>query len=210
MNITILGTGNMAKGLASVFAAGGYDVTLGSRDAAKAKETAKALGARVKGDSLAAAASKADVVVLAVPFDAAAETIAAAGGLAGKILVDISNPLTPDYMGLTVGHSTSAAEEIQKLAPKAKVVKAFNTVFASVLQGGGKIGKTAVTVFVAGDDEAANKTVEAISTKSGFVVLQSGGLKVARYLEPVAGLNIVLGYGKGHGTDIAPTWLLAA
>ena len=210
MNITILGTGNMAKGLASVFAAGGYDVTLGSRDAAKAKEIAKALGARVKGEGLAAAASKADVIVLAVPFDAAAETIAAAGGLAGKILVDISNPLTPDYMGLTVGHSTSAAEEIQKLAPKAKVVKAFNTVFASVLQGGGKIGKTAVTVFVAGDDEAASKAVEAIGTKSGFVVLQSGGLKVARYLEPVAGLNIVLGYGKGHGTDIAPTWLLAA
>ncbi|HQY74221.1 MAG TPA: NAD(P)-binding domain-containing protein, partial [Aestuariivirga sp.] len=80
MNITILGTGNMAKGLASVFAAGGYDVTLGSRDAAKAKEIAKALGARVKGEGLAAAASKADVVVLAVPFDAAAETIAAAGG----------------------------------------------------------------------------------------------------------------------------------
>ena len=210
MNITILGTGNMAKGLASVLAAGGYDVTLGSRDTDRAKETANALGARVKGDGLAAAASKADVVVLAVPFDAAAETIAAAGGLAGKILVDISNPLTPDYMGLTVGHSTSAAEEIQKLAPKAKVVKAFNTVFASVLQGGGKIGKTSVTVFVAGDDEAANKAVEAIGTKSGFVVLQSGGLKVARYLEPVAGLNIVLAYGKGHGTDIAPTWLLAA
>ena len=121
MQIGLLGTGNMAKGLASVFAAGGYDVTLGSRDAAKAKEIAKALGARVKGEGLAAAASKADVVVLAVPFDAAAETIAAAGGLAGKILVDISNPLTPDYMGLTVGHSTSAAEEIQKLAPKANI-----------------------------------------------------------------------------------------
>lgn len=210
MNITILGTGNMAKGLASVFAAGGYSVILGSRDAAKAKDTAKALGEQIKGDGLMAATSKSDVVVLAVPFDAAAETIAAAGGLAGKVLIDISNPLTADYMGLTVGHSTSAAEEIEKLAPKAKVVKAFNTVFASVLQAGGKVGKTPVTVFIAGDDEVANKTVEAIGTKSGFAVLQSGGLKVARYLEPVAGLNIVLGYGKGHGTDIAPTWLLAA
>ena len=138
MNITILGTGNMAKGLASVFAAGGYDVILGSRDTDRAKDTAKALGARVKGDGLAAAANKSEVVILAVPFDAAAETIAAAGGLAGKILVDISNPLTPDYMGLTVGHSTSAAEEIQKLAPQAKVVKAFNTVFASVLQAGAR------------------------------------------------------------------------
>ena len=123
MNITILGTGNMAKGLASVFAAGGYDVILGSRDAEPGERNRQGTGARVKGDGLAAAANKSDVVVLAVPFDAAAETIAAAGGLAGKVLVDISNPLTPDYMGLTVGHSTSAAEEIQKLAPKAKVVK---------------------------------------------------------------------------------------
>ena len=181
MNITILGTGNMAKGLASVFSAAGYDVILGSRDAARAKETAKALGARVKGDGLMAAANKSDVVVLAVPFDAAAETLAAAGGLAGKVLIDISNPLTADYMGLTVGHSTSAAEEIQKLAPKAKVVKAFNTVFASILKAGGKVGKTPVTVFIAGDDEVANKTVETIGTKSGFAVLQSGGLRSCRW-----------------------------
>ena len=210
MNITIFGTGKMAKGLASVFTAGGYDVILGSRDAARAKDTAKALGGQVKGYGLMVAANKPEVVVLAVPFDAAAETIAAAGGLAGKVIIDISNPLTPDYMGLTVGHSTSASEEIQKLAPKAKVVKAFNTVFASVLHAGGRVGKTPVTVFIAGDDEGANRAVEDIATKSGFSVLQSGGLKVARYLEPVAGLNIVLGYGKGHGTDIAPTWLLAA
>jgi len=209
MNIAILGTGNMAQGLASVFAKAGYNVTLGSRDAAKGKEIAKAIGTTVTGDSVKAAAAKSDVVVLAVPFSAAAETIAAAGGLAGKTVVDISNPLTADYMGLTIGHSTSAAEEIQKLAPRAKVVKAFNTVFASVLQSGGKVGKTPVTVFIAGDDEDANKTVEAIAAKAGFVTLQTGGLKVARYIEPVGGLNIALGYGKGHGTDIAPAWVFA-
>ncbi len=125
-------------------------------------------------------------------------------------VVDISNPLTADYMGLTIGHSTSAAEEIQKLAPEAHVVKAFNTIFASLLKSGGKVGTSPATVFVAGDNDAANAAVEAIASKAGFKVLQSGGLKVARYLEPVAGLNIVLGYGKGHGTDIAPTWLFAA
>ena len=210
MNITILGTGNMAQGLASVLSKAGYQVTLGSREVAKAKEAVKALGTSVLVETVKAAAAKSDVIFLAVPFSAAAETIAAAGGLAGKTVVDISNPLTADYMGLTIGHSTSAAEEIQKLAPQAKVVKAFNTIFASLFKTDGKVGAIAATVFVAGDDEAANKAVEAIAAKAGFKVLQSGGLKFARYLEPVAGLNIVLAYGKGHGTDIAPTWLLAA
>ncbi|MBI2718877.1 MAG: NAD(P)-binding domain-containing protein [Rhizobiales bacterium] len=210
MNVSILGTGNMAKGLAAVLSKSGFAVTLGSRDAAKARETAATLGATVSGASLKDAAAKSDVVILAVPFAAAAETIAAAGGLAGKVLVDITNPLTADYMGLTIGHSTSAAEEIRKLAPKAKVVKAFNTVFASVLSAGGKVGATPATVFIAGDDETANQAVAELAAKAGFNTLQAGGLKQARYLEPLAGLNIVLGYGKGHGTDIAPAWLFAA
>lgn len=205
MDIAILGTGNMAQGLAGLFAKAGYAVTLGSRDAAKGAAAAKSLG--VAAASVKDAAAKADVVVLAVPFSAASETIAAAGGLAGKILVDISNPLTADYMDLTIGHSTSAAEEIQKLAPQAKVVKAFNTVFASLLQSGGKVSGEAATVFIAGDDEAANAQVAEIAGKSGFRALQTGALKVARYIEPVAGLNIVLAYGKGHGTAIAPAWL---
>ena len=209
MNIGIIGTGNMAQGLASVLSKAGYDVTLGARDVAKAKDAAKSIGAKVSAASIKDAA-KAEVVVLAVPFSAAAEVISAAGGLAGKVVVDITNPLTADYMGLTIGHDTSAAEEIQKLAPKAKVVKAFNTIFASLFQAGGKVGAAPATVFVAGDDEAANKTVEQIASKAGFAVQQTGGLKLARYLEPLAGLNIVLGYGKGLGTSIAPTWLKAA
>jgi 8-hydroxy-5-deazaflavin:NADPH oxidoreductase len=210
MNISILGTGNMAQGLALVLLQAGYTVTLGSRDLAKASDAAKSLGAKVNIAGIKDAASKSEVVVLAVPFAAAAEVISAAGGLAGKVVVDITNPLTADYMGLTIGHDTSAAEEIQKLAPKAKVVKAFNTIFASLFQSGGKVGSTPVTVFVAGDDEAANKTVEDIAAKAGFGVQQTGGLKLARYLEPLAGLNIALGYGKGLGTSIAPSWLKAA
>jgi NADPH-dependent F420 reductase len=206
MTITIIGTGNMAKGLAGVFSKAGYSVTFGSRDAAKANEAARELGGNVSGADIASAAGNADVVVLAVPFDAAGDAIAAAGGLEGKIVIDITNPLTADYSGLTIGHSTSAGEEIQKLAPKAKVVKAFNTIFASVLQAGGKIGDQPATVFIAGDEQAANDAVQAIAAKSGFVPVQVGGLSVARYLEPVAGLNIVLGYMRGFGTDIAPTW----
>ncbi len=208
MNITILGTGNMGQGLAALFAKAGYNVTFGSRDATKGAETAKTLG--VSSASISAAAAKAEVIVLAVPFSAVADTIAVAGDLSGKTLIDISNPLTADYMGLTVGHSTSAAEEIQKLAPTANVVKAFNTIFASVLANGGQVGGKPATVFVAGDNDKATAQVADIADKSGFKAVQAGGLKVARYIEPVGGLNIVLGYGKGHGTSIAPTWLFEA
>jgi 8-hydroxy-5-deazaflavin:NADPH oxidoreductase len=210
MNIAILGTGNMAQGLASNLAKAGYAIILGSRDAAKAKDVAKTIGGRVSADSVKAAAAKSDVVILAVPYAAAAATIAEAGGLAGKTIIDITNPLTADYSGLTIGHTTSAAEEIQKLAPNAKVVKAFNTIFASVLQAAGKAAGKPATVFIAGDDAEANKAVGDLAAKIGFVPLQSGKLAAARYLEPVAGLNIALGYGLGHGTDIAPAWQRAA
>jgi predicted dinucleotide-binding enzyme len=204
MTIAILGSGNMAKGLASVLGKAGYKVTLGSRNPAKA-EAAETTVTDVKS-----AAAGGDIVFLAVPYSAAAATLAAAGDLSGKILVDLSNPLNADYSGLAVGHDTSAAEEIQKLAPKARVVKAFNTIFASIFAQGGKVGGTPATVFIAGDDEKANATVAEIAGKAGFAVQQSGALKVARYLEPLAFLNISLGYGKGLGTAIAPAWLKAA
>jgi NADPH-dependent F420 reductase len=210
MNISILGTGNMAIGLAVLFAKAGHAVTLGSRDAEKATTVATASGNGIAGAGLAEAAGRADLVVLAVPYDAAAVVIRGAGELKGKILVDITNPMTADYSALTIGHTTSAAEEIQKLLPTAKVVKAFNTVFASVLQAGGKVAGRPATVFVAGDDADARKTVSALAASAGFQPLETGGLAAARYLEPVAGLNIALAYGLGQGTDIAPTWQRAA
>jgi predicted dinucleotide-binding enzyme len=202
MTIAILGTGNMAQGLAKVLSAAGYPVSFGSRNPAKA--------AGVKAVTIAKAVAGADTVFLAVPYSAVAETLAAAGDLSGKVVVDLTNPLTSDYTGLAIGHDTSAAEEIQKLAPGARVVKAFNTIFASIFAAGGKVGGTPATVFIAGDDEAANARVAEMATGAGFAVQQSGGLKVARYLEPLAFLNISLGYGKGLGTAIAPAWLKAA
>lgn len=203
MNISIFGTGAMAGGLAVLFAKAGHRVTVASRDETKARSVADGLG---NGIGAASFADAADAVVLAVPYEAAADVIDAAGGLAGKIVIDITNPLTADYSGLTIGHATSAAEEIQKRAPSARVVKAFNTVFAAVLQNGGKAGGKPATVFVAGDDAEARKSVAALAASAGFAAVETGGLVSARYLEPVAGLNIALGYGLGHGTDIAPAW----
>ena len=155
MNISIFGAGNMASGLAALLAKANHQVTLASRDVAKARSAATELGNGIKAASFADAADATDIVVLAVPYEAAAKVIEAAGGLAGKIVIDITNPLTADYSGLTIGHTGSAAEEIQKSAPQAKVVKAFNTVFASVLQAGGTAGGRPATVFVAGNDAAA-------------------------------------------------------
>jgi NADPH-dependent F420 reductase len=206
MNIAIFGIGNMASGLATLFAKAGHQVTLAARDEAKAQSVAAGLGNGIAAASFADAAAGSETVVLAVPFDAAADVVAAAGGLAGKVVIDISNPMTADFSGLSLGFTTSAAEEIQKSAPAAKVVKAFNTIFASVLQNSGKVSGEATTVFVASDDAEARKSVAALAASAGFKSVEAGGLAVARYLEPVAALNIALGYGLGHGTDIAPTW----
>lgn len=108
----------------------------------------------------------------------------------------------------TIGHSTSAAEEIARAVPGAEVVKAFNTVFAQVLAEGADFGNgQTVPVFVASDSARAKEAATALAKSIGFAVIDAGGLKNARYLEPVAGINIYLGYGAGLGTAIAPTWI---
>lgn len=196
MKIAILGTGNMAQGLAARFKAVGHDVALASREASKGIQAIKAV-------------ENAAFVVLAVPFAAAEETLKSAGDLTGRIVIDITNPLTADYMGLTVGHSTSAGEEIQKLVPGAKVVKAFNTVFAQILAQGPILAGEKVPVYVASDDEAARKAVSDLVATTGFAAIDSGTLKNARYLEPLAGLGIFFAYGQGQGTALTPRWLRA-
>jgi NADPH-dependent F420 reductase len=206
MTVAIIGTGKMGAGIARLLASKGVKVAIGSRDPAKAAELAGEIGAGAEGGGIAAATKLADVVVLAVPYTAAAETIREAGGFAGKILIDISNPITPDYKALTVGHTSSAAEEIQKLAPQAKVVKAYNTIFAELLPADSRKGRS-VQVFVAGDDEAAKKVVSDIVTKGDFDAVESGALSNSRYLEPVGEINIHFGFFLGWGTSAAPAWI---
>lgn len=207
MTLAIIGTGNMAKGLATVFAVGGNAIVLGSRHPSEAASVASGFGGTVSAASIPDAVAKADIVFLAVPYDAAAAVVDAAGGLAGKIVVDLTNPMKADFSGLAIGFSTSAAEEIARLAPQAKVVKGFNTLFASVLQSGGKIAGTPATVLLAGDDAGAVAKVEALVKGAGLKAIVVGPLAAARNIEALAALNIGLGYGQGKGTDIAPTWV---
>lgn len=206
MNITIIGYGNMGSGLAARAVKAGHTVKLAGHNPARASEAAAKVGA--KAAALSDSTGNADIVILATPYPAAAEALAAAGNLAGKVLIDISNPLKADFSGLTLGFNTSAAEEIQKLVPTAKVVKAFNTVFAQIFSEGPDFGAAGkVSVLIAGDDEAAKQSVQQFAESLGFATIQAGGLANARYLEPLGMLNIALGYGLGQGTAIAPTWI---
>lgn len=209
MNIAILGTGAMGKSIASRLTASRFNVIIGSREPSRAKALAAEIGGGVQCASLRGAAGAADVIVLAVPYGSARETLAAAGNIDGKIVIDITNPLTPDFSGLTVGHTSSAAEHIQAAFPNVRVVKALNTVFAPLIAEP-VIDGTPVTAFFAGDDDKATAIVRDILARAGFRPEFAGPLKSARYLEPVAALNITLGYALGGGVHIAPEWRRAA
>jgi predicted dinucleotide-binding enzyme len=207
MNITLIGTGNMGSALATQLTRAGHAVRITARNLAKAQALAAAnpgAVAAAPADALAGA----DVVIVATGYADAVPALRSLGSLAGKVVIDITNPLTADYMGLTLGHDTSAAEEIAKALPEAEVVKAFNTLFAQVLADGPQFADGQVApAFFAGDSERAKQTAKALIESLGFVAIDAGPLKNARYLEPLAALNIYLGYGAGLGTSIAPTWI---
>lgn len=210
MNITLIGTGNMGSALAKQLTVAGHAVRITARDAAKVQ----ALAAANPGATASAPADAldgSDVVIVATGYADAVPALRSLGSLAGKVIIDITNPLTDDYMGLTLGHDTSAAEEIAKAIPEADVVKAFNTLFATVLADGPQFANGQVAQsFVASDSERARQTATALIESIGFQPVDAGPLKNARYLEPLAGLNIYLGYGAGRGTSIAPTWISKA
>ena len=208
MKIAIIGSGNMGSALARRAAAAGHEVTMAAKNEADTKKIAQDIGSGVRASPLAGLAEKADLIIAATPYEQQATAIKNAGTVSGKIVVDISNPVKQDYSGLLVGHSTSAAEEIAKALPGAKVVKAFNTVFAQVLTEGPDFGETRrAAVFYAGDDESAKQTVRTLIETMGFEPIDAGPLPNARYLEPIGMLNIWFGYMAKQGTGIAPTWL---
>lgn len=206
MKILVIGTGNMGSAFVQQLTRAGHKVSVTGRDSAKAAQVASRHGARVL--PVQGAASGNEIVILATGYAQAVDALRAATPDAGQIVVDITNPLTADYMGLTIGHTTSAAEEIARAVPNVRLVKAFNTVFAQLLAAGPDLGAgRRVTTFLAGDDVPAKEAVTAMARSMGFEVIDTGTLKNARYLEPLAGLNIYLGYGAGLGTGIAPTWV---
>lgn len=209
MKIAVIGTGNMASALTRALAAAKYEVVVGHRDPAKAAALAADAGAGVEGGGIAAALQLADLAILALPYAASVEVVKAAGDLSGKVLVDISNPVSADFRDLVIGLTTSAAEEIQAAAPSARVVKAFNTVFAALIPAEARQGKS-VQAFVAGDDAGATAQVRGIAQAMGFDPQDAGPLSNSRFLEPVGEMNIQFGFFLGKGPTVAPAWLPVA
>jgi predicted dinucleotide-binding enzyme len=207
MKVTLIGTGNMGSGLAKHLANAGHTLVLAGRNTEKGQALALASHASFKTSDAAAGA---DVVIVATAYADAVSALRAAGDLDGKVVIDISNPLTADYMGLTIGHGTSAGEEIQKSFPKAKVVKAFNTVFAQVLAAGPSLAGETVPVYVAGNDAAAKEKVSALIKSIGFAPVDAGGLRrrseeralprTARRTEHLLWLR--RGQGNGHRSQV--------
>jgi 8-hydroxy-5-deazaflavin:NADPH oxidoreductase len=205
MKIGILGAGNMGATLGRLWAELGHDVFFGLRDpkSAKAQAALSAVGSRARSGSAIDAAAFGEVVLVAVPWESAQQVIAAvAPQLTGKVLIDCTNPIKPDLSGLVIGHSTSAAEEISRWAPTARVVKAFNTVGASTLHDA-KYGDHSASVFVCGDDPTAKNLVTRLAEGIGFDVIDAGPLTEARYLEPLALLWIHLAIRGKFGSKIA-------
>ena len=205
MTTAIIGLGNMGRGLARRLA-GTPGLILATRDASAAKALAATIGAGAA--SIEQAVAAADTVVVALPYDAAL-AFAAHPALAGKILVDMSNPIKPDFSGLQFGHDTSAAGRIQAAAPGARVVKAYNTIFAQLFDAP-RAATAAAPVFLAGDDEVAVDAVAGLVARSGFAPERTGALEAARLLESLGMLNIRMGFALGRGTAIAPSWMAIA
>ena len=204
MKLAIIGSGNIGKSIGIWASKIGYEVIFSSRNNEHAKEAAKLAGNNAKYASVKEAVEMADIVLLALPYGAVKEVLSEnISFLKDKVLIDATNALNSDYSGLLLGFTTSAAEEIQKAVPVARVVKAFNTVFANVFNSQNPLieGKK-VSVFYASDDNEGKAKVAELITKMGFDAVDCGSLKAARNLEPLAMLNISLGYGLGHGTSI--------
>ena len=197
MNIAIIGIGNVGRALADALRRGGHHVIFGVRapDPAQADQ-----------GNIAAAVESADATILAIPFAAAADVIDAGAGFVGKILIDATNPLGMGEggLGLTMGHTTSGAEQISALAPAARVFKAFNqTGFENMADA--RPYTTPPVMFVAGDDPAGKQTVLTLVTDCGFAAIDAGDLRAARLLEPFAMLWIELARKRGQGPNFTFT-----
>jgi len=207
MNIGIIGSGNVGGTLGKAWAGAGHKVKFGVRNPADEKVAAllKQCGGGATAGGVGEAAAFGQVVVLTTPWDGAKGAIESAGNLAGKVVIDCTNPvpLGANLMeGLALGHTTSAGEEVAKWAKGAKVVKAFNTTGAGNMANP-RFGADKSVMFIAGDDAAAKQTVCQLSNDLRFETIDAGPLRQARLLEPLAMLWISLAYAQGLGPNFA-------
>ena len=190
--ISIIGTGGMAAAIGGLAAKAGHTVEVMSRDAAKARALAEQVGAGATTGTFGAAPAG-DMVILAVPYSVVLDVVKQYGEeLAGKVLVDITNPVASDHTSFVTPGDSFGAQEITKAAPAdAKVVKAFNTQFSHVLAAGPVPGHP-LDVFIAGDDALAKARVLAFVESLGLRPMDTGPLPMARTLEHTCLLSLGL------------------
>jgi len=202
MKIGILGAGNVGATLGRGWAARGHDIVFGVRDPDDPKYAELRTGRNMRTGTASDAGGFGEVVVIATPWPTTEEAVRSTGDLGGKIVIDCTNPLKADYSGLTIGHDTSAAEQIARWAPGARVCKSFNHTGANNMANPRFAGGRAV-MFVCGDDPEARATTRQLAEELGFEAVDAGDLAIARLLEPVAMLWINLAFAQGLGQDFA-------
>ena len=193
-NITIIGTGNMARTIGTLAVAGGNTVEVMGRDQSKANDLVSALGHGTTAGTWGAVPAG-DIVIMALLYNGVVPVVVEYGtALADKILIDISNPFNATFDGLAHGEETSIAQEVAKVAPAGvSVVKAFNTIFRNALENGRP------DVFLAGDGEQAKARVKTFIESIGLRPLDAGGLRMAHWLEGLGVVTVGLAAnGVGH------------
>ena len=195
MNIAIIGAGHVGATLGNAWQRRGHDVTYGVPNPDDAKYAV--LGGTITTNRQAA--EPGEVVVLCTPWQATQQALTDCGDLAGKVVIDCTNPLTPDATALRIGHTSSGGEQVAGWAPGARVCKAMNQIGAPMMDAP-KLSGTPV-MFVCGDNAAAKDTASALVAELGFEVVDAGDLTVARLLEPYGLLWIHLALRRGFGTD---------
>jgi 8-hydroxy-5-deazaflavin:NADPH oxidoreductase len=205
VKVTIIGAGNMARGIGTRVLEGGNELELVARNREAAEALTRELGGGSVGDS-----PSGEAVVLAVPYGAVADVVSDHGdALRGKVVVDITNPVDwSTFDGLVTPSDSSAAEEIAKLLPDGTpVVKAFNTTFAPTVAEG-KVAGEQLDVLLAGDDADAKEKVASFVEAGGLRPLDIGPLKRSRQLEQLGFLHITAQepLGAGFGSAVKINW----
>src|SRR5437868_685754 len=206
MRVGILGSGLMGGKLGTIFARAGHEVVFSY---ARSKEKLKKLAREAKGSARAGtpseAAQDADALLLAVHWSRFDDVLKQAGDLSGKVIVTCSLPMNADDTGLVVAHTSSGAEELAKLIPKARIVSAFNTVPSEVLFGvfEAKPKKPRPSLVYCGDDQRAKDVAVELIRDVGFDPVDCGPLRNARYTEPFALLVAQLAYEDESGPELA-------
>ena len=183
----IFGAGNFGGRFAALARVAGYDVIVGKRENALS------------------VADQSQIFVIAIPFLACASGLPPlAAALDAKVVVDATNPIRPDWSPVLFGDQSSGGEEVAKLLPNSKIVKAFNTVFADSITEDGLIRDgQRVTTFICGNDITAKNAVSDLAASLGFAPLDSGPLRNCRYTEAISHLNVELAIAQGGGTNAA-------